>query len=415
VSTLIDLSLASQAQSGRLVAEFNPSKLYSTDISLPHHSLFPTKGNTVIRFSNLSSASRSPGELGENATADRSESTGLGQGEWRTPGSRQGSFNGVPKQNDRRSKGTSELSTQSDRGVNDSTQHIRKQSGSSGIDLPHSETIRDLAQSRRLEQQGSLGRRASHDPISSDFPSLHGYPSDSVRTTRSQASSSSLRTAATEESDETWLSATDGLSPPLISPTAPEFQWTKIDMEDANGNGIDQKDDQYDRDSMTPKAHKVLSFPNPMDVSNGAVAQNKPSPIDGLILSFVDVAETSQWFALLRSFTRHDLITIISGPLTDDSRSTPSPSLYSAFSINGTGNKAEWARVWRSLEIDIQDVKDLKIPGSLSSLNNGGPQKAAARRGMLRSISTGFGQTLKGLMDEEDIRQKREDSLFWQM
>ncbi|KAG7527626.1 hypothetical protein FFLO_06748 [Filobasidium floriforme] len=93
----------------------------------------------------------------------------------------------------------------------------------------------------------------------------------------------------------------------------------------------------------------------------------------------------------------------------------PSPSLYSAFSVNGTGSKAEWARIWRSLEIKIQDVKDLNLasPPWVTESNGLVNRPAPPKRGMLRSISSGFGQSLKGLIDEEEVRQKQEDTLYW--
>lgn len=204
------------------------------------------------------------------------------------------------------------------------------------------------------------------------------------------------------------------------------FYWTKLDVdEDAPSveNGRQATSKTKKRESMTPRANRVLQqFPDRdsdgLELVDDRVDEGEV-PND-LLLTFTTKAETRHWYALLKSFTSNDYITLVSGKdmstnLTrSDSR--PSPSLYSAFSANGGGGKAEWARIWRSLEIKIQDVKglDLACPGraaELQALANARP--VPAKRGMLRSISSGFGQTLKGLMDEEETKPKQEDNLYW--
>jgi hypothetical protein len=167
-----------------------------------------------------------------------------------------------------------------------------------------------------------------------------------------------------------------------------------------------------------------LQFPDRdsdgLELIEDRVADEGEAPND-LLLTFATPSEMYMWYALLKSFTSNEYITLVSGNdmSTNLSRNDvrPSPSLYSAFSVNGTGSKAEWARIWRSLEIKIQDVKDLNLASPPWAAESNGlvSRPLPPKRGMLRSISSGFGQSLKGLMDEEDVRQKQEDMVYWSM
>lgn len=299
--------------------------------------------------------------------------------------------------------------------------------------LPTSETIKDIAQCRRMQERDALGRR--HDAESS-FSSRtgsgwYGPPrsdasGERIRAARSQASNSSLRTTMTTDSEDSWRSASDGLTLPQHSPISTNFHWTKLETSEETPsveNGASLSDRAKKRESMTPKANRVLQFPNRDEDGlelNSDHAELGETP-DNLILTFASKTETYQWFAMLRSFSQPEYITLIAGNdvATNQIRaeSRPSPTLYSAFSVNGSGSKAEWARIWRSLEIKIQDVKDLNLSGPGTSSESVLPvtRPVGPKRGMLRSLSSGFGQTLKGLMEDDESRRKKEDTLYWSM
>ena len=442
----------------RPLFSFDPTVLRSTDICLPHKSLFPSRADKVIRLTNLTKPSstsifggppigmgpvgwdvpdgdteamgRKTGkkdrptalDLGKRspATTDASPSastSGSSSDHWTTPMMSPGSFDSSGR-------------TFGKHVALPSRMHDSPVSPTFG--LPSSETIRDLAQSRRLQEQEALGRRHGAVPPPPPRSPVLWYGTDTpagrFRTTRSRASNSSLRTNTTSDSDDSWRSATDVPVLPSSSPVSTNFYWTRVEVDrdvpsvENGGQATTTTSKTQKRESMTPRANRVLQFPD--RDSDGLELVDDPIdegevPND-LLLTFGTQSETHHWFALLKSFTSNDYITLVSGNdmatnLTrSDSR--PTPSLYSAFSANGTGSRAEWARIWRSLEIKIQDVKDLNLAcstGTIELNSTASARPVPARRGMLRSISSGFGQTLKGLMDDEDARQKQEDTLYW--
>jgi hypothetical protein len=445
------------------VLTFDPTALKSTDVMIPHKSLFPSRPDKVIRFCNVPKASNdlmTGPIIGLGAIGwELPEGTGLievspefqtrGQSEsqpdmvlpnspFLTSTSRQSIEQWSTPMNSPRSVDSfrvtsrNNLPTRNISGGETGTGSPRQPSFGG---LPNSETIKDLAQCRRMQEQESLGRRneiaSSISPRS--IPGWYGSnrsdaSGERIRSARSQASNSSLRTNTTTDSEESWRSATDGLVIPQTSPISTNFHWTKLDTNEelpSVENGGMASDKSEKRQSMTPKANRVLQFPDRdsdgLDLipDHAEVAEKVP---DDLLLTFKSKTETYNWFAMLRSFSSHEYITVISGNKTTTttqvrSESRPSPTLYSAFSVNGSGSKAEWARVWRSLEIKIQDVKDLNWEGfgGLGESSLMATRPAGTKRGMLRSISTGFGQTLKGLMDDDDARRKKEDTLYWSM
>lgn len=454
----------------RPLFSFDPTVLCSTDVSLPHKSLFPSRTDKVIRLTNLlkpcpTSILGGP-PIGQGPTGwDSADRVARGSRDAETSSS--SSRKARPVALDLGLRGsTSPAFTDGSASENwvtpmmspwsadSADQGFSKHSGlpsrhdgvslnsptSPTFGLPSSETIRDLAQARRVQEQEALGRRAGSDRSSPRSPVMW-YGTDTpaagrFRTTRSKASNSSLRTNTTTESDDSWRSASDVpvLPAAASSPISTNFHWTNLDLDEEipsaeNGGPVTTPNSTATskakkRESMTPRANRVLQFPDRdsdgLELLEDRVADEGEAPND-LLLTFATRSETYLWYALLKSYTSNEYITLVSGNdmstnLTrNDAR--PSPSLYSAFSVNGTGSKAEWARIWRSLEIKIQDVKDLNLasPPWVAESNGLVNRPVPPKRGMLRSISSGFGQSLKGLMDEEEVLQKQEDTLYWSM
>jgi hypothetical protein len=132
--------------------------------------------------------------------------------------------------------------------------------------------------------------------------------------------------------------------------------------------------------------------------SNSSPTSSTFDTLQELAFVFEDAPIQQAWFGLLKSLARPEIVSDFGGF---------TGRMDSVDPFEGLANRR---RLHRILEVTVHDIKDFK----LNTRNDlAGPRK----RGIMRSISSGIGQTIKGLAedDREDLGSDQGDSFFLEM
>lgn len=216
--------------------------------------------------------------------------------------------------------------------------------------------------------------------------------------TSSQSTQSGTSTYSTAREEE----AKDGLSPLMGYSGLPEPKTGKHDPHRTQPEDTTPKATRtYHRKPRTVSRQSDETIPT---ISLHAVqATSSPTSstyesLQELALVFEDAPIQQAWYGLLKSLARPEIISDFGGFTGRTDMADPFESV------------ANRRRLHRLLEVTIHDIKDFK----LTPRNDlAGPRK----RGIMRSISSGIGQTIKGLAedDREDLASDQGDSFFFEM
>ncbi|KAJ9104771.1 hypothetical protein QFC19_003912 [Naganishia cerealis] len=377
-----------------IIYSFRPTGLQASDISVPHKSLYTDQ--PCIRISNIDKA----------AVLDESDITPTPPPD-----------HGRSMLDEKRSffKGASDTSISSLASRANSMGEVRRKTSTTP-------SLRSFASSHSL----SVGQRppsitttgeALKTPATSSFPPqispkdnelapLTGPWLSPVSSTTSVISNASRRSSSSTYSTAHEDEGKDGLSPlkmgpplptPSVSapsvPTPDPPRAESVDHTTPRANRISNrklKPRAYASDESIPR----ISF-HAAQPARSTTTTNPSNSVTDLALVFEDGHIQQAWLGLLKSLAKPELVGVFDG--YTDTHVTEDPHV----------NLLTTRRLHRTLEVTVHDIKDLKFVARHEV------PEPRNRRGIMRSISSGIGQTIKSLAEDDRVdAEEQKDSFF---
>lgn len=377
-------NLISRVQGDALLYQFRPRDLQATDISVPHKSLYTDR--PCIRILNVGKALvRDAGDLTPTPSKDADTKRSFFQS------SSDGSSATLPPRANSLGEVKRKTST---------TPSLRSFASSHSLSIG-SRTPPVPPIDSSLKQPTTSPYPPQISPRGGQLTPLTGPWLSPVTSNTSCGSSQSTQSGTSTYSTAREEEAKDGLSPLLGHSILPDQRTGNLDASRGREETTPKAKRTYHRKPSTISRQSDETIPT---ISLHAT-QSASSPtssthetLQELAFVFEDAPIQQAWFGLFKSLARPEIVSDFGGFTGRSDMVDP---------FEGLANKR---RLHRILEVTVHDIKDFK----LNPRNDlAGPRK----RGIMRSISSGIGQTIKGLAedDREDVGSDQGDSFFLEM
>lgn len=368
-----------------MLYRFRPGNLHSTDISVPHKSLYANR--PCIRIANVGKAMmRDVGDITPTPSTEHDVKRSF--------------FQSSPAESNSTLSGRTNSLGEAKRKTS-TTPSLRSFASSHSLSIgSRVPPVPPIDSSLKTPTTSPFPPQLS--PQSGQLTPLTGPWLSPVTSNTSCASSTHSSTSAYSTAREE--EAKDALSPLMKYSPLPE---QTVRIQDGPLDSL--------AETTTPKAKRTYHR-KPSNVSRRSdetiptislhEAQSGSSPtststydsITEVAFGFEDIHIQQAWFGLLKALAKPEIV----GDLRKFTRSGDVLD-----PLSGESNRR---RIHRILEVTVHDIKDLKI---IPKKDPVGPRK----RGIMRSISSGIGQTIKSLAedDREEQGQDVADSFLLEM
>lgn len=366
-----------------MIYQFRPCNLHSTDISVPHKSLYSDR--LCIRIANIGKAMmRDVGETTPTPTADTDAKRLFFQS------SPDGSSSLLPGRANSLGEPKRKTST---------TPSLRSFASSHSLSLgSRPPPVPPIDSSLKTASTSPYPPQLS--PQSGQLTPLTGPWLSPVTSNTSTTSSPSTHSSTSAYSTAREEEAKDGLSPLVqYSPLSEHPPGSRDDA--LAGTTTPKAKRTYHRKPSNTSYRSDETIPtislHGVQPSSSPRSTSTFDSISELAFGFEDAHLQQAWFGLLKALSRPEIVSDFRGFTGRGETLDPL-----------SGGKRR--RIHRTLEVTVHDIKDLKI---LAKKDLAGTRK----RGIMRSISSGIGQTIKSLAEDDREEQGQDvgDSYFLEM
>ncbi|KAJ9127781.1 hypothetical protein QFC24_000064 [Naganishia onofrii] len=375
-----------------IIFSFRPTGLQATDISVPHKSLYTEQ--PCIRIANISKAAIIDGfEITPTPSPDL----------------------GGPTPDEKRSffKGTSSTSTSSIGSRANSVGEIKRKTSTTpslrSFASSHSLSINSRPPSittsnNTLKTPATSSFPPQISPKDNDLTPLTGPWLSPVSSTTSAVSNTSRRSSTSTYSTAHEDEGKDELSP--LKTGSPVPTSSTLTSDPAQPDSVEHSTPRANRISHRKPKPRLYASDESIPRISFHAAQSTPfkSPatksnsLTELALVFEDGHVQQAWLGLLKSLAKPEIVGVF-----DHYNNTQK-------SIDPHANLFDTRRLHRILEVTVHDIRDLKI-----FVRNDMPEPRN-RKGIMRSISSGIGQTIKSLAEDDRVEAgDQTDSFFLEM